>query len=122
MSELQTSMFDPKATVESKVLVRTEDPQTSRQAAESVDVAECERIFLSALREIGTAATAYDIANHQQQWPNKDTIRKRAGGLKRKQLIQAIDRNGLVPQTGRACERFLLTAKGLASIEDWSES
>jgi hypothetical protein len=98
-------------------LVRRTDPETSRQAAADLDVSRCEMVFLSALRKLGHPASAYEVAAAQRSWPNAETVRKRAGGLKEKTLIRVVDRLGKHPQTGRHVERFLLTGAGLLRVK-----
>lgn len=102
--------------IDTKPLARRDDPETSKVAAESVDTSQCELIFLKTLKDIGTFASAYEVADVQNEWPVRDTIRKRAGALKFKELIVVVDRLG-VTRDGRSCERFLVTQKGLKVIE-----
>lgn len=98
-------------------LARRTDPITSHEAAAIVRVSPAERAFLEALSALG-AGTAYDVAD-AAEYPNSETIRKRAGGLKAKGLI-VVDGYGEHPQTGNRCERLKLApsraAKGLMAV------
>lgn len=97
-----------------KAKSRKSDPETSKAAAEKVDVNTCETIFLARMQKIGRIATAYEIA-HGSTYKNPETIRKRAGGLKKKGLIEVVDKRGLSP-SGCRCERLRLTDKGKARL------
>jgi phosphoenolpyruvate synthase/pyruvate phosphate dikinase len=97
-------------------IVRPSDPQTSHAAAAAVQLGRCELIFLRSLHRC-QPASAYEIAARQSEWPNHETIRKRAGGLKDSGMIRVIDRNATHPQTGNPVERFMLTGAGIQRIQ-----
>lgn len=116
MSDHQLSMFEQSVTqYESRVdVMRTTDPETSYQAGKSCDVARCENIFLRTLRLL-KEATAYEIADYQGEWPDDESIRKRAGRLKQDGLIEVIGtKKG---ENGRSRELFRITDKGRRAID-----
>ena len=100
-------------------LVRRRHPDTAREAAErtALSLQRNERIFLRSLKALGRRATAYEVAIAQTEWPNKETIRKRAGRLKDNGFIRRADREGRTP-SGGPCERFELTEKGLRYLAE----
>lgn len=111
---------DPPPSVEPRVLARRSDPDTSHDAAEQVadKAGRLEMVFLRTLRRMGRVASAYEVAAAQTEWSNDQTIRKRAGGLKKKGLIRRVDRDGITPD-GSACERFELTDEGRSLLNEF---
>lgn len=103
----------------SEALTRTGDPQTSFDAAASVDVSTqmnhlCRSMWLASRRnrrpvtdtEIRAAAWALNFKDTSQG------LRSRRSTLQRSGLVEAIDREGISPN-GRKATRWLFTDAGI---------
>ncbi|WP_415477650.1 hypothetical protein [Bifidobacterium psychraerophilum] len=101
---------------------RAESPDTSFEAAESVDVSRMQQLVLAALHRMRTyrsePAEAWAIQNeveaHLQSKVSGSTVRTRLNELVGKGFVEIADRDGLSP-TGHRCARYVLAQIGKAA-------
>lgn len=80
----QASLFD--APIEPPLPVRSQDPETSRVAAKSVDLAARKQEVLDAMRLIGVSCTADEISDRLREYGirmDPGCVRSRLNQLKR---------------------------------------
>lgn len=96
--------------------VRPSDPETSRAAAESVDVNAREREVIDALRFLVVASSTHDIQQHLAGYGlarDRNCIARRLTSLCRKGLVS--DQGTKPGPHGRDCTAYRLTAQAVAA-------